>query len=166
MEKQKRVLDLPKIILYSLELIVIILAASFFYFSAHGKDYTNLYSTDVQRETIESLIVALKLYNVHEIPYTSITPKMQIYIKEDLYYVNSYYIEIVKGEIIVHDGETDEEDIIIRTTKEEVLKIIENKDYARESLASGGIIIEKVAGKFVLFSKGYTTLNNGFSASL
>lgn len=155
MEKEKKELDVPKIVLYILELIVLILAISFIYFSTHSKDYSGIYSEYAQKETVESLVIALKLYNVHEIPYLGITPKMQIYVKEDAYFVDAYYLEVVKGNIIIKNGETDEKDIIIRTTKEEMLKIINNSSYMKESLNSGRTVVEKVASDFLLFTKGY-----------
>lgn len=155
-EKEHKTLDFPKIVLYILILFVSILLISFIFFPVNdNKDYTGVYSEHAQRVVIESLVTSLKLYQVHEIPYLGITPKIQIYIREDLYFVNSYYLEIISGKVMIKDGEAAEKDIIIRTTKEEVEKIINDNNYMKESLSSGKTIVEKATSDFVLFTKGY-----------
>jgi hypothetical protein len=155
-KKKKGVLDFPRILLYLLAIFALVFVLSFLYFSTRGnKDYTGVYSENAQKEVVESLITSLKLYNVHEIPYFGITPKMQIYITENTFFVNAYYIEIVKGEVIIKDGEANETDIIIRTTEEEVMKVINDSNYMKESLSSGRTTVEKATSDFVLFTKGY-----------
>jgi len=114
--------------------------------------------SEVEKELVNYGAIVLKLYNLHEVPFTGITPKVQIYIDG-----NAYYIEITKGNIIIKDGETQKPDIIIRTTHEEIFKIIEDNKYAKESISSGKTSIEQVANKAVLFSKGYLTLYEEFS---
>lgn len=64
-------------------------------------------------------------------------------------------------DILVNDGKIDNEDIIIRTTHEELFEIIENESDVKKSVSSGKIFIEKVANDFILFSKGYLELYNG-----
>lgn len=165
MEKEKKELDVPKILIYVLEAAVLIMALLYAYESLYGSDYTGVYSEHLQRETIKSLITGLQLQKVHEVPFSDITPKMQIYITEDVYFINAYYIEISKGNVIISDGETETKDIIIRTSEEEVLKMIEHPSYAKESLASGGTTIEKVSEDFVLFSKGYPDFEKMISSN-
>lgn len=114
--------------------------------------------SEVEKELVNYGAIILKLYNLHEVPFTGITPKVQIYIDE-----NAYYIEITKGNIIIKDGETQKPDIIIRTTHEEIFKMIEDNKYAKESISSGKTSIEQVANKVVLFSKGYLDLYQEFS---
>lgn len=137
---------------------MLILVILFFYFSTNSRDYTSVYNEKIQTATVESIIIALKLYNVHEIPYTKITPKIQIYIEENNLFVNSYYVEIIDGNINIKNGETKDEDIIIRTTKEEVLKIASDNTYITESLFSKRTTVEKATSDFILFTKGYSTL--------
>jgi hypothetical protein len=158
-KEEPKIIDLPKILLYALELILLILLISYIYFSMIGnKDYKGIYSEHAQKEVIEALFISLKLQNVHDIPYLGITPKIQLYIREDIYFVNSYYLEIVGGTVMIKEGITQDKDIIIRTTKEEILQIIEDEDYIKESLISGRTNIEKTTSDFVLFSKGYPDL--------
>jgi hypothetical protein len=155
-KKEKKVLDLPKILLYSLEIFVVILLISFIYFSRNGNDdYTGVYSEHAQKELVKALVTSLKLYDVHEIPYLGTTPKIQIYIGEETSFVNVYYLEIIKGNVMINDGETAEKDIIIRTTEEEMQKVINDNSYMEESLNSGKTVVEKVASDLELFTKGY-----------
>ncbi|MFH1325780.1 MAG: hypothetical protein ABIH49_03375 [archaeon] len=114
--------------------------------------------TDIEKASIEYASVLLKFYNLHNVPFTSITPKIQIYIDD-----NPYYAEVIGGEIIVEGGESESADVIIRTTNEEMFKMNDDETYARESFSSGASQFEKVANDFILFSKGYLSLYNEFS---
>ncbi len=153
---EKKIADLPKILLYIGEGIALLLVLSFIYFSSQGnKDYTGVYSEHSQKQIVEALVTFLKLYNVHEIPYFGITPKIQIYIKENTLFVNAYYLEIIKGQVIIKDGGTADKDIIIRTTEAEVSKIVNDSSYIQESFSTGRTTVEKAASNFVLFTKGY-----------
>jgi len=154
-EQEKKELDIPKIFLYVFEGIVLIIALFYVYESLQGNKQTGIYSEHVQKDTIRALMIGLELQSVHEVPFSDVTPKIQLYIAENIYFVNSYNIEIVKGDVIINDGETAIKDIIIRTSKEEVMKMIEDNSYAKESYLSGRTVIEKIAEDFVLFSKGY-----------
>ncbi|HTY43780.1 MAG TPA: hypothetical protein VMC80_00875 [Patescibacteria group bacterium] len=163
MEKEKRVFDVPKLVLFLIEVFIFILAILFFYYSAKGRDYTGVYNQEVQQETVKSLIIALQLYNVHEIPFTNITPKMQLYIKENYStnsysFVSPYFVEIVNGDIVIKNGETSDSDIIITTTEDEVLRIASNSSYVYDSLASNRTIVQKSTSDFILFAKGYSTI--------
>jgi hypothetical protein len=109
--------------------------------------------SQIEKELVNYGAIALKLYNLRNIPFTTTNPKIQIYVDE-----NSYWIEILKGNIIIYEGENGGKDIIIKTTKEEIFKIVENKNYVQQSFSSGKTTIELIANKFVLFSKGYLTL--------
>lgn len=153
--EEKKEIDVPKILLYSLELIAFVLTFFYFYSSRDQPQPVGIYSENAQKETIKSLMNALKLENVHDIPIVGLTPRIQIYIKEDNYFVNAYYLEITKGNIMINDGISNQTDIIIRTTKEEVLKTINNTNYMKESLSSGRTTVIKSASNFVLFTEGY-----------
>ncbi|MEJ2267585.1 MAG: hypothetical protein P8X70_00730 [Nanoarchaeota archaeon] len=113
--------------------------------------------SDIEKELVNYGAVILKLYNLHSIPFTNINPEIQINIDE-----NIYSLEIIKGDIFLSDGEIQNPDIILRTTNEEIFKMIENEDYAEESISLGKTSIELVANKFILFSKGYLNLYNEF----
>ncbi|MBI2043122.1 hypothetical protein HYT25_01910 [Candidatus Pacearchaeota archaeon] len=107
----------------------------------------------IDKDLVRYFSSLLKVYNLHNIPYTSITPKIQIYIED-----TAYFEEIIDGEIIINEGERKDKDIIIRTNLEEMAKMIEDSNYLKNSFSSGGSQIETVADKFTLFSKGYLNL--------
>ena len=71
-----------------------------------------------------------------------------------------YNAVIAKGNIIVNSGNLDNSDIVIRTSKEEAVKIIKNKGYIQESFGSGRSEIDLIASKSELFAKGYLNLYN------
>ncbi|MEK6826913.1 MAG: hypothetical protein AABX99_00315 [Nanoarchaeota archaeon] len=115
----------------------------------------------IQESLINYASVILKLYNLHNIPFTSINPKVQVTIDSD-----SYYVEIVKGNIIIETGQIRNPDAKISTTREEILKIANNNDYATDSISSGETNIELTANKLVLFSKGYWGLYKEFKGKI
>ena len=101
------------------------------------------------------LLRSIKAYNLHNPPFSSDTPKIEIYVSDEI-----YNAEVVKGKITVNIGEMDEEDIIIRTNKEEAVKMLRSFSYVEGSFAGGKSSIEMVSGKTELFSKGYLNLYN------
>ncbi len=109
-----------------------------------------LTTAEAEKELINYASVILKIYNLHNIPFTSITPKIQVNIDS-----NSYYLEVSDGKIIIHDGFAAKPDIIVRTTSEEILKIIANHSYAQKSISEGKTKVIMSASKFVLLTKGY-----------
>ena len=117
------------------------------------EDVGNFTASDIEKEMINYATVSTKLYNLHDVPFTSITPKIQFDIGE-----NSYNIEVKDGEIILDEGGIKNEDIIIKTTQEEIIKMMEDDSYTKESFSSGNSEVELVANKFVLFSKGYSSI--------
>jgi hypothetical protein len=153
--EEKKEIDVPKILLYSLELIAFVLTFFYFYSSRNENSPIGIYSENAQKETIKSLMDALNLQNVHDVPVVGLTPRIQIYIKEDNYFVNSYYLEIARGSVIINDGISNQTDITIRTSEEEILKAVNDTNYMKESLSSGRTTVAKTASNFVLFTEGY-----------
>lgn len=190
MKKEKRVLNIPVIVLSSLGGVALMLLIFFIYMSMNGKNYTPDYNQKIQSGEIQNPItefslfqtsgesimieqsileklnnsnvqqglikyssVILKLYNLHNIPFTSITPKILIYIDNQ-----AYNVEIKEGNIFIMPGEIQNEDIILITTSEEILKMSDNSNYAKDSVSSGKTSIEFTAGKIILFAKGYLSL--------
>jgi len=114
--------------------------------------------SDIKKEIINYASITSKVYNLHAIPFTKNIPKIQVYINGD-----PYYVKISKGNIIIEEGITKDKDIIIRTTYDELLKMIEDKNYLKESVSSGETTIEITKSKVILFSKGYLTLYKEFA---
>lgn len=116
--------------------------------------FPNISLEDIEKEFVYYAAVKLKLYNLHEIPFTSIRPAIQIQIDE-----RNYLIEISKGEIFVNKGIAENPDITLRTSYEEISKMAEDEEaYISESFGSGRSEVKIVANKFILFSKGYLYL--------
>ncbi|MEK6844414.1 MAG: hypothetical protein AABX83_03225 [Nanoarchaeota archaeon] len=95
------------------------------------------------------------LYNIgasdlHSPPFSSAVPQIKFYINDDI-----YNAEIIDGQIKVNEGEIEGEDIIIRTTTEEAVKMVVDQNYVANSFSNGLSSIELVAGKLELASKGY-----------
>lgn len=99
------------------------------------------------------ILYSIKAYNLHEPSLSSDKPKIEFFVDEDI-----YNAVIDNGEILVSKKGLQEKDIIIKTTKEEAVMMIEDQSYIPQSFSSGGSSIELVAGKFKLFSKGYLKL--------
>ena len=122
-----------------------------------NKEDINLTEKELEEELIRYTVTILKLYNLHQIPFTSITPKIQIYLEK-----KAYFLEVDKGDILFKEGETQTPDIILRTTYEEIFKSLEDKEYIKESIQENKTKIEIIANKFVLFAKGYFILYKEF----
>ncbi|MEK6819972.1 MAG: hypothetical protein AABY03_02125 [Nanoarchaeota archaeon] len=184
--KRNGELNVPVIILGIFGFAVFGLAVSYIYFAINGTDYSESYLerissgeiknpfleedengeiivkidedlnlTDLEEEALHYALVELQIYNLHDIPFTSQSPRIEVEID-----TNTYAVEVINGEIEVNVGDVKKEDIIIKTTQEEIIKMVNNEGYAQESFSSGNSEIEKVANDFVLFSKGYLDLYN------
>jgi len=99
------------------------------------------------------VLYSIKAYNLHEPPLSSDKPKIAFYVENE-----AYNAIIDEGEILVSKGDLSGIDIIIRTTKEEAVKMIKDKDYIETSFRLKRSGLELVAGKTKLASKGYLQL--------
>ncbi len=105
----------------------------------------------------ESFVLYL-LYNIganklHNFLFSDDEPKIEIFVE------NVVYNAIVeKGNIKVGKGEIEEEDIKIKTSREEAVRMMNDKSYIEKSFQNGNSQIELVAGKTKLFLKGYLGL--------
>jgi hypothetical protein len=80
-------------------------------------------------------------------------PKIKFVIDNDVFSAVSN-----NGGLVVSKTDMPEEDIIIRTTKNEAVKMLRDKTYIATSFSDGKSSLEMVAGKVTLFSKGYLDL--------
>jgi len=99
------------------------------------------------------LLASIKAYNLHEAPFSSDLPKIIIFLEDD-----AYYGKIVDGKIIVGKGKIEDADIIIYSSKEEVIKIMQDRNYVKQSFSEGLSKIELKSDKLELYSKGYLDL--------
>lgn len=116
---------------------------------------TNYSISDIEKSLANYSSIILKLYSLHNIPLTSITPKIQSYLDN-----NSYFMEVSNGDIIISEGNITNPDITIATTSQELSNILENGTSVGSALSSGSIKIDAEANQFTLASKGYLTLFN------
>ena len=157
-------------------LVLILIVGMFFYFALAGPDYTVDYENQVTLGQIKNpaagltkeqaearfdesfvfyLLVNIKAYNLHNPPLSSDTPKMEIKVGEDI-----YNAEVVSGKISVKSGELNNKDVVIVTSKEEALKMMNDSSYVQQSFEQSLSSIELVADETTLFSKGYLTIYN------
>ena len=114
-----------------------------------GENLSNLI-----KQSITYSLIYIKAYNLHNPPFSSDTPKIQFFVDDQPY--NS---EIVNGQINTNDGQANNPDITIKTTKDEILKMTSSMGYLQESINSGKTEVDLNADKTTLFLKGYKDLN-------
>ena len=160
----------------SLIIVLVLIGVLFFYFVLYKPQHDSAYMQNEQKGEIinpvgnlsieeaitnfdESflfyLLYSIKAYNLHNPPLSSDKPKINILVDDDF-----YNAVIENGRIDISIGEIENPDIIIRTSKEESVKMLKNKGYIQESFSSERSKIELKASKSVLFSKGYLSLYN------
>lgn len=105
------------------------------------------------------LLVSIKAYNLHKALFSDEPPSIEIDVGGDIYYAN-----VMDGAIRVGRGGIDDEDVLIVTSKEEAVKMIQNKNYVAESFKMGLSRVELVSGKLELAAKGYLELYNELSS--
>jgi uncharacterized protein YneF (UPF0154 family) len=100
---------------------------------------------------VEYLLYSIGAGDLRKVPLTSNRPKVIIEIEGEVYYA------YVKSGVVNFDVDIprDEVDMILKTTKEEAVKMIKDKDYIKESFRTGLSEIEIVSGNAELFAKGY-----------
>lgn len=160
----------------AIALAVVLIIGLFFYFSLSGPSYDRYYKTladngqlvnPTEGKSVEEsaaqfnesfvyyLLYNIKAYNLHNVPLSDNKPRLQLYIGEI-----AYNAVIDSGKMIVAKGKISNEDVVIRTSTIEAVKMMQNKEYVFKSFESGGASIELVASKSTLFGKGYLNLYN------
>lgn len=104
---------------------------------------------------VQYLLYSIKAYNLHNVPLSSNYPRMEIDVEGEIFNAN-----VRKGAISVTRGEIANEDVVIRTTGEEAIKMLRDRDYVARSFSESKSVIELVADKTTLFAKGYLTMYN------
>jgi hypothetical protein len=156
----------------SIALAVILILILFVYFALFKPNNEKVYSgMNIQNPAAELsdeeaviafdesfvfyLLYNIKAYNLHNPPLSSSVPRIEINVGGEI-----FNAVIEKGMIKVARGEIETKDIVIRTTKEEAVKMMRDKSYVTKSFNDGKSGIELVAGKTTLFAKGYLNLYN------
>ena len=154
----------------SIILVVALVAAIFFYFVMFNPNNEKVYAGQEIKNpaanlTTEEAIMAfdedfvfyllysIKAYNLHNPPLSSNMPKMEIHAGDDV-----FNAVIDNGMINIKLGKIESRDAIITTSREEVVKMLKDRDYVTKSFNDGKSTIELVADKTTLFAKGYLNL--------
>jgi hypothetical protein len=167
----KRGLGRIWIIVIILLLVVSFLTGFVTYFIFFGPDYQENYSggtvlknpaagksleeavAEFDENFVYYFLVSIKAYNLHSPPLSSDLPRIEFYIGEQI-----YNAKVDEGVIRVGRGEIEDEDIIIRTSTVEAVKMVKSRDYVFDSFANGGSKIGLVTGETELALKGYLKL--------
>ncbi|MCX8159246.1 MAG: hypothetical protein N3D20_03095 [Candidatus Pacearchaeota archaeon] len=155
----------------SVFLVIALIIIIFFWFALFKTGNVVYYGQDIKNPadglTIEEailrfnedfvfyLLYKIEAYNLHNPPLTKDLPKMEIIVGDDI-----YNAVIDGGRIFVGNGKIDKKDVVIRTTKEEIVKMMIDVNYVKKSFNDGKSSIKLVASKTTLFAKGYLNLYN------
>ncbi len=107
-------------------------------------------------EYINYLVFSIGGWKLHNPPLSDETPKIKVIVDGEI-----YFSEIANGQIKTERREIEDEDMIIRTTKEEIVNAIMSLDmenYIKQSIEDGKTSLELKAGYTTLFSKGYLNI--------
>lgn len=118
------------------------------------EEAANYFSTDY----IKFLLYSIEADQLHNPPLSSNTPKIQIEVEDKI-----YNAEIKDNAIKIEEGELAKKDMVIKTTKSEIIKILRNESYVKDSFASGLSSIEITADKSSLALKGYLGIYEKFT---
>lgn len=159
-----------KWIVFSVVLVVILVIGMFLYMSLFkpkkSQGFTvlknpaeDLSIDEVQQQFNEDfvyyLLASIKAYNLHNPPLSSDKPRMDILVGDD-----KYSAIVDHGKIVVSKGFIDEPDVRITASKYEAAMMVKYPEYVKKSFEDGKSSIDLIAGKTILFSKGYLNLYN------
>lgn len=162
MKKMKK-----RYLVISIILILALISIAFLYYTLavpkypNSTNHTNIVpiideNTVLSEAHINYVLTEMEFYNLHNIPLSSETPKINLKIDDDW-----YSSEVKEGKITTKIGEITNPDLIIYTSSKEILdSIISTKtnEYMKESVSNGNTKIELNSGYTELFSKGYLSL--------
>jgi hypothetical protein len=170
----KEMKGLKWVVIISLVVFVLVVGAAFFLYSySRGGDKSSSNATQIvlvnpafgmseekaiqqfNESFVSYLLYSIKANELHSLPW----PKNKDLPKIQFYLDTGDYNAIVDGNLIkVSKGKIDEEDIIIRTTKREAVKMLMSSSHVQDSFLSGASKVEMTASKPTLFLKGYLKL--------
>lgn len=116
----------------------------------------SLSATEISESHIAYVLSQMGASKLKNTPLTGNTPKINFIIN-----TGNYRAEVINQGISVGKGIWDNPDIIISSSKEEIILAIASlniKEYIKNSVSSGKTAIEMKAGYAELFSKGYLSL--------
>lgn len=108
---------------------------------------------DFNEDYIYYMLYKIEAYNLHNPPLSKDTPKIEIQLEDE-----TYNAEITNGIIKIYHGKINNKDVIMHTTKKEIVLTLQNESYAETSFNEGRSRIELVEDKTTLFAKGYLNM--------
>jgi len=110
-------------------------------------------TADFDESFVRYILYSIGANGLHRAPFSGDDPKIEFHIDEDVYSAT-----IVSGNINVEKGSLKKKDMIIKTSKEEAVKMTQSRDYIGQSFSEGLSEFELVASNLKLASKGYLGL--------
>jgi len=108
---------------------------------------------------VSYLLYSIGAYGLHSSSFNGADPKIGVDVNGE------HYEAIVQNAVIkVSKRESVKPDVVIITSKGEIIKMIKDKNYVKESFSSGESSIEPKASKTTLFAKGYLNLYNDLNS--
>jgi len=151
-----------KVLIFAIAIIVLIgLIGFFILFNPFEKPVSysvskNINKTVVGAEQINLVLYNIKAYELHNIPLSRNTPKIEFVLGDEI-----YSTEVIDNKPVTRKSSIEGVDLRIMMNKEEFIRILNSADLKKdlqESVASGKTKIEMVAGKTELFFKGYLSI--------
>jgi len=167
-------------------LLILLVFLMFFYYvmaspSRPSPDKTQSLVADIDRLNIENaisqfnegyisyVIFAIDGWKLHSPPFSEDTPKIKVVVDGE-----TYVSEVIAAEIKTEKREIDDEDIVMNTTKREIVLAIMSPDikgHIKQSIQAGNTTLELKASYTKLLSKGYLPIyqdltGRGFTGSV
>lgn len=101
-------------------------------------------------EFVAFLLYSIDAHKLRDAPISFEEPKIEIFVDEKV-----FNARVEEGAVIVESGGIDGEDVIVRTSAAEAVRMMRNREYIIESFKSGRLSVEFVASRAKLFGKGY-----------
>lgn len=160
-----------RFLIISICLVLLLVVLMFYYFVSFNPNNESLYSDEnkinnpVENKSFEKalqdfddsyvyyLLYSIKAYNLHNPPLSSEQPAIKITLEDEV-----YYSLIQNGLIKIYKGDFDKPDIEIVSTKAELIKVLQDREYVKTTFANKASSLNLIADKTTLFSKGYINL--------
>lgn len=107
---------------------------------------------------INYMLIAIGANKLHNPPFSSNTPKIKSVVDGEV-----YWSEVVDGKISTYEGDIEDPDLLITTTKQVAVQAMLSYDlskYMKDAVWEGTITVEMLAGKVELATKGYLEMYN------
>ncbi len=101
------------------------------------------------------LLYTIKAQRLHNPPLSKSTPKIEVFVDEDV-----YRAEVIDNVIYVGRGRFSAKDIVITTSAREAVQMLRDQSHIVESFAQGNSHLEIIEDKVTLFAKGYREIHN------